>query len=229
MIVNSFNSIASAANSAKSAIDRLKIPSDIQADDLLTTDIGKNVGKNLNDLQQQSQRYRLIDLMTGRIYKDSLTYDEALELQKDQNVARHTKIEKYASGTRNAKEGLRVINEEGTEITLSKLSSGNYAIGNAGDQILNKDEADNIFEWAKINPMDMFPVNMAHYLDDLRARSMPILPNNVNNNSINNHYDSMFAFNGAVIDAERHYRWKRLLLKLQTNGLTKAGEKLVIT
>lgn len=38
----------------------------------------------------------------------------------------------YASGTRNAKGGLRVINEEGVELTLPKLSSGNYTIGNEG-------------------------------------------------------------------------------------------------
>ncbi len=184
-IVNSLNSVANAANNAKTAINSLNssnIPSadtpDIQslmndAQSLLTNDVGKNVGK----IKQQRLEYK----------KDHVT---------DINT---TLVKKYASGTRNAHDGLRIVNEEGSELVLPKLSSGDYAIGNAGDQILTKAETDNIFEWAKFDPNDLIPVNMTEYMDNLRAMSMPtVLPNNVNNNSVNVHYDSMITVQGSL-------------------------------
>ena len=77
--------------------------------------------------------------------------DSQLEqMRKSGQVIGNTRF--YASGTRNAKGGLRVINEEGKELTLPKLSSGNYAIGNEGDQILTKEQTDNVYEWSKVTP-----------------------------------------------------------------------------
>lgn len=80
-------------------------------------------------------------------------------------------LKKYASGTRNAEDGLRIINEEGSELVLPKLSSGNYTVGNAGDQILTKEQTDNVCDWAKFNPEDYIPVSQEELFESLRKRS----------------------------------------------------------
>lgn len=58
----------------------------------------------------------------------------------------------YASGTRNAQPGLRVVDEKGAELKLRRITSGNYEFGNAGDQIFTKAATDNLFDWSKYNP-----------------------------------------------------------------------------
>ena len=110
---------------------------------------------------------------THGVYK---TADEAVEalkaLKKNKN--------KYASGTRNAKGGLRVTDEQGNELVLPKLSEGRYAIGNAGDQILTKVQTDNIFDWAKFSPADLVPYNM---FGSLNMTPPEIRTRDVNNNT----------------------------------------------
>lgn len=61
-------------------------------------------------------------------------------------------ISAYASGTRSSNGSLIVTDEDGHELKLPKLSNGNYTIANEGTQILTKQQTDNIFEWAKLNP-----------------------------------------------------------------------------
>lgn len=98
-------------------------------------------------------------------------------------------VKQYAKGTRNAEGGLRVVNEKGYELVLPKLSSGNYEIGNAGDQILTKAQTDNIFDWAKINP-SMFNL-------DFNIPNVPFVQkSNLSPVSIN--YDSLIRVDGDV-------------------------------
>lgn len=141
------------------------------------------------------------------------------------NVQFHTpKYIHYASGTRNAKGGLRVIDEEGKELTLPKLPSGNYAIGNEGDQILTKEQTDNVSEWSKVTPEEFykqlgskisfeeFEVKMRALAPSMVKWDVPnsasnhpddILPNNIDrNNNVNVHYDSLVQINGDVNDTK---------------------------
>ena len=116
-----------------------------------TDNVGKNVGQSLNDIKVNN-RYRLIDTMTGKPWRDNLTYDEAHKLYKDKTIASHTRIEKYASGTRNSKGGLIIKDEDGYEMMLSNQGSGKYALANEGSQIFTKEETDNMDEWVKFDP-----------------------------------------------------------------------------
>lgn len=65
-------------------------------------------------------------------------------------------VKYYASGTRNAVGGLAVADEEGYEMKLPKLPNGQYILTNPGDQILTKGQTDNIFDWSKISPTNLF-------------------------------------------------------------------------
>lgn len=78
-------------------------------------------------------------------------------MQRNPSALTHAKIEKYASGTRNSKGSVIITDENGYELKLPKLSSGNYTIANEGSQILTKAQTDNIFDWAKFNPIDFMP------------------------------------------------------------------------
>lgn len=106
---------------------------------------------------------------------------------------------KYASGTRNAKGGLSITDEQGYELKLPKLANGNYTITGDGDQILTKAQTDNIFDWSKFNPADLVPVDITQSLrnfklPDIDRRSIST------DNSVNLHYDSLITINGDVND-----------------------------
>lgn len=131
---------------------------------------------------------------------------EVIQKDKDGKWYKYT----YANGTRKAKGGLRVINEEGMELTLPKLSSGNYAIGNEGDQILTKSQTDNIYEWAKSAPGDFMaklsalsPTLWNWNVPDLPAGQRDSIPNSADRNpNVNVHYDSLVTINGDVNDTK---------------------------
>lgn len=58
----------------------------------------------------------------------------------------------YAKGTRNAKGGLSVTDEEGYELKLPRLSSGKYTMVGKGDQIFTAKETNNMFKWSQFDP-----------------------------------------------------------------------------
>ena len=88
-------------------------------------------------------------------------------------------IPHYAGGTRSSKGTLIVTDEEGYELKLPRLDSGQYTIANEGTQVLTREQTDNVFEWAKIKPKDLvsadpkdyIPISMEEYIEYLRATS----------------------------------------------------------
>ena len=84
---------------------------------------------------------------------------------------------KYASGTRSSKGNIIITDEEGQELKLPKLSSGNYTIANEGTQILTKVQTDNIFDWSKINPDALIPQFTKNVFNDIPK----VVTRNVNN------------------------------------------------
>lgn len=57
----------------------------------------------------------------------------------------------YATGTKSAKGGLAITDEDGYEAKLRKLSAGRYSMLNAGDMVFDKEATDVLWEFAK-NP-----------------------------------------------------------------------------
>lgn len=140
----------------------------------------------------------------GNIVSSGNTLSEAQEFIKKNS---------YASGTRNAKGGLRIVNEEGNELQLKKLSSGNYEIGNAGDQILTKEQTDNIFDWSKFKPIDILSkgniINDLHKIDT-KYTSSPI------------NIESKIIFTGAVNDANN---FAKQIAQIANNQITKSWQE----
>ena len=59
----------------------------------------------------------------------------------------------YATGTKSAKGGLAITDEDGYEAKLRKLSVGRYSMLNAGDMVFDKEATDVLWEFAK-NPQN---------------------------------------------------------------------------
>lgn len=194
-IISALKSIEVASNNAANAIGNL---------------IEEKIRLNNNKIKEP--KYRLIDNMTGRVYKDNLTYDEAVSLQaNDKQVARHTTIEsyieeydpnklrKYASGTRSTKGNIFIKDEKGRELTLPKLSNGKYAIEPEGSQILTKVQTDNIFDWSKLKPIDVLPnLNIMGNIPKIANKNAVLSP------SIS--YGSLVTINGDVNDTNHFTR-----------------------
>ncbi len=185
-IVNDIDSITSAAENAKAALDALaNTPTETPS----TNNVAIRAGGG-----------------SDKMFVSTLLTDE---------------LPHYASGTRSSKGNLIVTDEEGHEMKLPKLSSGQYTIANEGTQVLTKEQTDNVYEWAKIDPKDYVPVDpkdilqiSPEQLQQFQKAVLGMSPNMFNNNAvpasvvenktvnapITIHYDSMYTFNGDVND-----------------------------
>lgn len=173
-----------------------------------------------NDYSNGKTLYRIDGVAGGTI----TSYNKS-DLEKlTKSYGKGKVIPAYASGTRNAKGGIRVVNEDDLELVLPKLQSGNYAIGNEGDQILTKDETDNVYEWSKVTPeefykklgsklsfeefqakmYDLAPSMVKFNVPNFATNQSAVIPDTVNRNGdVNVHYDSLVTVNGDVHDANR--------------------------
>lgn len=213
-IAGHLNGVASAANSAANAISSVGAAQ-------------SRIGSGSSSSSGNRILYKLDGVAGGTI----TSYNKS-DLEKlAKSYGKGNVVPAYASGTRNAKGGLRAVNEEGAELTLPKLPSGNYAIGNEGDQILTKEQTDNIYEWAKVSPDEFAdredkpqPMTMEEFaamygvkpidFSKLVSNTMYDIPSQIknpdmnpqtvnNNNNVNVHYDSLVQINGDVNDADR--------------------------
>ncbi len=176
-ITSALDSIASAANGAASAASgAAKALADLGA---AQTDAASN---------KYGNEFYYVNKNGDRTYIGTSGY-----VPKTGNT-----ISKYASGTRSAKGGLSITDEEGYELKLPKLANGNYTITGEGDQILTKSETDNIFDWSKINPSDFIELNIPNAVSTAPDFSS-IVPVNAGNN-VSLHYDSLVTVNGDVND-----------------------------
>ena len=183
-IVNSLASVENAANSAKRALDNLKNTPSSGGFNGGTSNNSNSNGNGSSNSNSNSSG----NSSTGKKYYNTNT-TKLPETVKDNGIFYVPKYTHYASGTRNAKGGLRVENEEGTELILPKLKSGNYAIGNAGDQIFTKPETDNLYEWAQFNPDKLITLKSldANIMQDLWGKVRipePVVRRDVNSNPV---------------------------------------------
>lgn len=122
---------------------------------------------------------------------------------------------KYASGTRNSKGNVIITDENGYELKLPKLDSGNYTIANEGSQVLTKAQTDNIFDWSKINP-SLFKFNVP----DLNLDAS--LPRMERRNSQPVYIENKTIFTGAVNNADN---FAKEIAKIADKQITKSWKE----
>ena len=115
----------------------------------------------------------------------------------------------YAGGTRATEGDLIVTDEEGEELKLPKLESGQYTIAREGTQVLTKHQTDNLFQWSGFSPQELAklcpPVNLPESvlypkLPEWSGPSEELLNKLMNQQPVTVHYDSLVTVNGDVND-----------------------------
>lgn len=192
-IANRANSVAAAANNAANALSRMGAAQSSSTSNSNRYIVEDSVGNG---------QYRVIDTTTGKPVSGYYR-------NEDQAIKYLNKIRGYASGTRNA-DKLRIVDEEGKELELAKLQSGRYEIGNKGDQILTKEQTDNVYEWSKMTPDELL-MKLWNSDPDIQSTIAPsfthlnqpeIVPYNINNSSISVKYDKLIEINGDINDTK---------------------------
>lgn len=219
-IVNSLASIENAALKARNALGGLN---DTPGTGLINNTVssqlanmGKNLNQSLSDLKA-SRTYRLIDTMTGRIWKDGLTYDEALQLQTDKNVARHTRIEKYASGTRNISNSqLAITNESGQELIYRAKDGSILTRLQPGDKVFNNVAAERLYQLGQgLMPTDIKSNFQKPALNNIRERD----------NAVTMNYDHLIEINGDVNDTDHFIKQISTVAEQAITNAVKTAEK----
>lgn len=159
-ITNALNSIADSANNTAKALDNM----------------WNSQQRNEQNANSDQTLYKVEGVAGGTI----TSYNKSDLDNLVRSYGKGKVVPAYASGTRSTKGNFIIKDEKGYELTLPKLSNGRYAIENEGSQILTKEQTDNIFGWAKFNPVDLVPYNI---MSSLKTSMPEIKPREVNNNN----------------------------------------------
>lgn len=208
-IASGLNNVASAANNATSAMAAMGAAQERAsmgaAQQTGSSNTGKVVGGySIHQVGAVDPTYTVRDGL-GNIVSSGNTLKQAQDYLKNKHV------NGYASGTRNAKGGIRVVDEEGKELILPKLQSGRYTIGNEGDQIFTKEQTNRLYNLSNVDfdefrkkLTDASPSMLSWNIpDSVRQHNPEMVSNNINkNNDVNMHYDSLITINGDVNDTK---------------------------
>lgn len=134
-------------------------------------------------------------------------------------------MQAYASGTRSAKGGIAITDEEGYELKMPKLANGNYTLLNEGSQVLTKEQTDMIYKWAQENPDTFIPSGVRNMVHDLTYNQPQIVNKNTSkpitvNNSITftgdindtNHFTKQVT---GIINRELDKSYKELMNEIR--------------
>ena len=94
------------------------------------------------------------------------------------------------------------VSEKGQELIMSPSQQAILMSLKKGDTVLTKEQTDNMYEWSKLNPQEMYSMEDTMRLWGHMINPTPLTTeyNKVNNNAVNIHYDSMLTVNGDVND-----------------------------
>ena len=239
-IVNSLNAVTDAANKARAATSGIGNPS---------TQNTPSVPTGFNDLdasrkyfvkdennktlfvgspsQCQSwvsaHNYRLGSIVGDDINvidnnRKSNVYSSAVQKISSigTNIAKAS-LKKYASGSRNIEEDqLAITNEAGQELIYHAADGSILTPLRQGDMVFDGVSAERLWDIGH----GLMPPDIASNL------AMPtVLPNNVNNNSVNVHYDSMITVNGDVNDTNHFTKQVRAIAKESITDAVRTAEK----
>ena len=116
------------------------------------------------------------------------------------------KVGRYEKGVHDLDDDeIAWVSEKGQELIMSPSQQAILMSLKKGDTVLTKEQTDNMYEWSKLSPQEMYSME-----DTMRLWGHMINPtrltteyNKVNNNAVNIHYDNMINVEGDVIDGER--------------------------
>lgn len=151
-ITNALGNIESAAKNAKDAVDALN--------NTPYTNGGSGSSNTANSSGISGSGQSTSEII-NKILEDKKDRVNNLRVPSKNNhkgggsstvTTTYAHLNAYADGTRNAKGGIIVKDEEGIELELMKLRNGKFGIASDGSQIFTKEQTDNLYEMSKKSP-----------------------------------------------------------------------------
>ncbi|MCI9230981.1 MAG: hypothetical protein HFH96_07720 [Lachnospiraceae bacterium] len=115
------------------------------------------------------------------------------------------KVGGYANGVHNLDDDeVAWVSEKGNELIMSPSQNAILMSLKKGDTVLTKEQTDNMYEWSKRSPQEMYSMEDTMRLWGHMLNPTPLTTEyKVNNNAVNVHYDSLINVQGDVNDAAR--------------------------
>lgn len=107
----------------------------------------------------------------------------------------------YAKGTKNAKGGMSLVDEEGYELKMRALEQGRYTVLQEGDQVFTHQDTENLWKYSKIDPSKFIEAMRGVSFNPVENAKVD-LPNIVQNTSAapTLHIDNLVNVEGNVDD-----------------------------
>lgn len=186
--------------------------------------------ESTNNASKAMKRYMVLNSQTGdvldRLYQDHNPTTAELKAMCKRYKVPAVKVQAYANGTRNAEDEIRIVDEKGKELILTRLTSGRYDMGNKGDQIFTKEQTDRLYELANTDGGKLIPLkemNASMMQQMLKNTKMlePVI-NKKATPSVNVHYDSLLTFTGDVNDTNH---FSKQVAKIAEQQITKSWKE----
>lgn len=161
-----------------SKVEDTSFHSDPYLDSLVTDDVGKNVGQNLDTIKQ-NQKWYAVDKNGNKVSQGYSTKEELLEEYGARIRNGHLSAKQFATGGKNLKEQLAWTNEYGKEAILSPSRNAILTPIENQDSVLNPEMTKNLWRWAEINP------NMFKSLIDFKGYANTPMNRDVQSVSVN--------------------------------------------
>ena len=113
------------------------------------------------------------------------------------------KVGGYANGVHNLDDDeVAWVSEKGNELIMSPSQNAILMSLKKGDTVLTKEQTDNMYEWSKRSPQEMYSMEDTMRLWGHMLNPTPLTTEyKVNNNAVNVHLDSLINVQGDVNDA----------------------------
>ena len=158
-------------------------------------EITSSSGKVLTTLDHYPSQEELATLRAR--FSDQLGANKNLKVNK---------VGGYANGVHNLDDDeVAWVSEKGNELIMSPSQNAILMSLKKGDTVLTKEQTDNMYEWSKRSPQEMYSMEDTMRLWGHMLNPTPLTTEyKVNDNhSVNIHYDNMINVEGDVIDGER--------------------------
>lgn len=152
-------------------------------------EITSSSGKVLTTLDHYPSQEELATLRAR--FSDQLGANKNLKVNK---------VGGYANGVHNLDDDeVAWVSEKGNELIMSPSQNAILMSLKKGDTVLTKEQTDNMYEWSKRSPQEMYSMEDTMRLWGHMLNPAPLTTEyKVNNNAVNLHLDSMVKVEGSI-------------------------------
>lgn len=180
-------------------------------------EITSSSGKVLTTLDHYPSQEELATLRAR--FSDQLGANKNLKVNK---------VGGYANGVHNLDDDeVAWVSEKGNELIMSPSQNAILMSLKKGDTVLTKEQTDNMYEWSKRSPQEMYSMEDTMRLWGHMLNPTPLTTEyKVNNNAVN--IQSMLTVNGDVNDLKHlNEQMERIATKISDKSSVKAANNMI--